>query len=162
LIALVLIWRPRAFGSSWHAWLGWVVVAACALQFLSAWLRGTKGGPTDPRPDGSLAGDHYDMTVRRRVFEHLHKHLGYIAIALSMAAIGSGLWLVNAPRWMLLVIGLWWLVLIVVWSVLQRRGRAIDTYQAIWGPDQMHPGNAMLPIGWGVRRLRAKPDGQHE
>lgn len=152
IIAVVLIWRPMHAGSPWHSWLGWIVVAACAVQFLGAWLRGTKGGPTDPRPDGSLSGDHYDMTLRRRLFEQLHKSVGYIAIVLSLAAIASGLWLVNAPRWMALALALWWLVLIAVWSVLQSRGKAIDTYQAIWGPDPRHPGNAISPTGWGVRR----------
>jgi hypothetical protein len=153
LIALILIWRPRGLGSSWHVWLGWTVIAACAAQFLSAWFRGTKGGPTDPRPDGSLSGDHYDMTPRRRLFEHLHKSVGYVALALSIAAIGSGLWLVNAPRWMPIGLSLWWAALIALWSCLQRRGRAIDTYQAIWGPDPRHPGNAVPPTGWGVRRF---------
>jgi hypothetical protein len=158
IIALALIWRPRGSGSWWHATLGWIVIAACALQFLGAWLRGTKGGPTDPRPDGSLAGDHYDMTPRRRAFEHLHKTIGYVALFLSIAAIASGLWLVNAPRWMPLVIGLWWAGLVTLWSALQSRGRAIDTYQAIWGPDPQHPGNAAPPHGWGMRRLKADPN----
>ena len=35
---------------------------------------------------------------------------------------------------------------------LQRQGRCIDTYQAIWGPDPRHPGNRLKPVGWGVRR----------
>jgi hypothetical protein len=158
VIALVLIWRPLHAGSPVHAWLGWIVIAACGVQFVGAWLRGSKGGPTDPRPDGSLAGDHYDMTPRRRLFERLHKSVGYLALALSVAAIVSGLWLVNAPRWMVVLLGVWWLVLIGVWSRLQARGKAIDTYQAIWGPDPVHPGNAIPPIGWGVRRLPRAPN----
>jgi multisubunit Na+/H+ antiporter MnhB subunit len=162
LLALILIWRPREFGSAWHVWFGWIVIAASAAQFLSAWLRGTKGGPTDPRPDGSLAGDHYDMTQRRRLFEHLHKSIGYIALGLSIAAIGSGLWLVNAPRWMPLALGLWWLALIALWTHQQRRGRAIDTYQAIWGPDPKHPGNAVPPTGWGVRRIGPELHEHHD
>ena len=35
---------------------------------------------------------------------------------------------------------------------LQRAGRCLDTYQAIWGPDPAHPGNKRKPIGWGVSR----------
>jgi hypothetical protein len=42
-----------------------------------------------------------------------------------------------------------------VWVTLQRRGLAVDTYQAIWGPDPQHPGNA-TPPGWGMNRHRAQ------
>jgi hypothetical protein len=157
VMALALVWQPRQTASPGHAWLGWSVSAACGLQFLSAWLRGSKGGPTDPKLDGSLAGDHYDMTPRRRLFERLHKSLGYAVLALSIATIASGLWLVNAPRWMLVAIGFWWLGLAALWALLQSRGRTIDTYQAIWGPDLRHPGNALPPTGWGVRRPHTKP-----
>jgi hypothetical protein len=162
VVALVLIWRPMRAGSPSHSWLGWLVILTCLLQFVSAWLRGSKGGPTDQRPDGALAGDHYDMTLRRRLFERLHKSVGYFALALSVAAIGSGLWLVNAPRWMAVTLALWWLVLIALWSVLQARGKAIDTYQAIWGPDPRHPGNTLPPTGWGVRRPALKPHERHD
>jgi hypothetical protein len=162
IVAVVLIWRPLRAGSPWHNWLGWIVIVTCVLQFVSAWLRGSKGGPTDPQTDGSLVGDHYNMTPRRRLFERFHKSIGYVVLALSMLAIGSGLWLVNAPRWMPLVLGLWWLILIVLWSVLQARGKAIDTYQAIWGPDPAHPGNAVPPTGWGVRRLKYRPHENHD
>jgi Eukaryotic cytochrome b561 len=162
VVAVWLIWRPGHTASVWHAWLGWIVIVACVLQFLSAWLRGSKGGPTDPTPGGSLAGDHYDMTPRRRLFERVHKSLGYVALALSLAAIASGLWLVNAPRWMPLVLSLWWLALAVLWSYLQWRGKAIDTYQAIWGPDPRHPGNALPPTGWGIRRPQPKPHEPHD
>jgi hypothetical protein len=160
IVALGLIWRPVHAGSPWHVWLGWIVVALCAVQFLGAWLRGSKGGPTDPRPDGSWSGDHYDMSRQRRVFEHLHKSLGYVVILLSMAAIASGLWLVNAPRWFGAALAVWWIALIGLWCLLQARGKAVDTYQAIWGPDPAHPGNAIPPIGWGVRRRPPRP-GSH-
>jgi hypothetical protein len=162
IVALALIWRPGHPGSPWHAGLGWTVIVTCALQFLSAWLRGSKGGPTDPRPDGSLAGDHYDMTPRRRLFERLHKSVGYFALALSVAAIGSGLWLVNAPRWMPIALSFWWLALVALWSHLQSLGRAVDTYQAIWGPDLQHPGNALRPSGWGMRRPQLNPHDHHD
>ena len=68
------------------------------------------------------------------------------------AAILTGLWLANGPVWMWLCLGLWWLVLAMVATVLQRRGWAIDTYQAIWGPDPLLPGNRRAPIGIGIRR----------
>jgi hypothetical protein len=47
---------------------------------------------------------------------------------------------------------MWWLVLIAGFVWLQRQGRCIDTYQAIWGPDTAHPGNRIKPIGWGIKR----------
>ena len=43
--------------------------------------------------------------------------------------------------------------MVVACVVLQRRGRAIDTYQAIWGPGAEHPGNQRKPIGWGIRQV---------
>ena len=36
--------------SDWHAIFGWSVLVLMLLQLLSAWLRGSKGGPTDPQP----------------------------------------------------------------------------------------------------------------
>ena len=155
LLALALIlMRPEALGSD-HALLGWVVVGFAALQFLAGWFRGSKGGPTEP----SMAGDHFDMTPRRLLFEYLHKSLGYLLLALAAWGIASGLWLTNAPVWMWLGLAAWWCLLLVVFIAWQRRGMAIDTYQAIWGPDPRLPGNQRAPIGWGIRRpanLRAK------
>jgi hypothetical protein len=43
--------------------------------------------------------------------------------------------------------------LIVCAVRLERAGRCIDTYQAIWGPDLKHPGNQRLHVGWGMLRL---------
>ena len=77
-LALVLILvRPEgAEDGGPHRAVGWTVAGLAAVQFLSAWLRGTKGGPTAPAPDGSWSGDHYDMTPRRILFEHVHKSTG--------------------------------------------------------------------------------------
>ena len=141
-----------------HALLGWAVVAIALLQIAGAYLRGSKGGPTAPRlnPDGSvrdLRGDHYDMTPRRIWFERIHKTLGYSALLLASITLVLGLQVADAPRWMGLGIGLWWLVVLAVAIRLQRRGRCIDTYQAIWGPDPDLPGAKVEPIGWGIRRL---------
>jgi Eukaryotic cytochrome b561 len=136
-----------------HGLLGYAVVALGVSQFLAGWLRGSKGGPTEPE----VRGDHYDMTPRRRVFETFHKATGYAALLLACAAILTGLWQANAPRWMgLLLIG-WWLLFVAAYVLLQTRGRAIDTYQAIWGPDRIHPGNTARSGGWGMRRLAAEP-----
>lgn len=161
LIGLGLILRAgpvaSVTGSVWlHHLLGWVVLAFGAVQYLAAWLRGTKGGPTDP--DG-LRGDHYDMTPRRLVFERVHKSVGYLAMGLAVAAILTGLWQANAPRWMWLALVVWWGLLAGAFWHLQRQGRAVDTYQAIWGPDPAHPGNHRRPIGPGVRRHQSRTDG---
>ncbi|WP_236698425.1 cytochrome b561 domain-containing protein [Xylophilus sp. Leaf220] len=136
----------------WHAGLGLAVVALGALQALGGWLRGSKGGPTDAQ---GLRGDHYDMTRRRIAFEVLHKGLGYLALLLAAATVVLGLKVADAPRWMWAGVVLWWAVWIAAFCLLQRQGRCIDTYQAIWGPDDRHPGNRMAPVGWGVRRYDA-------
>lgn len=131
-----------------HAWAGWCLVALGWLQILGSQLRGSKGGPTDAQ----LHGDHYDMTPRRLAFERWHKGLGWAALLVSVLVVVLGLRLADAPRWMPLSLGLWWLALAACFATLQRAGRCIDTYQAIWGPDPAHPGNRRRPIGWGVRR----------
>lgn len=138
---------------SLHGALGKAVLALLAAQIALGLLRGSKGGPTAPGPDGSPRGDHYDMTPRRVIFERAHKGLGLVTLSLALAAVAMGLHLANAPRWMWLAIGIWWTALALVAFALQRRGWAVDTYQAIWGPDSSHPGNRRAPIGWGVRRI---------
>lgn len=131
-----------------HAWAGWGLFAAVWVQVIAGWLRGSKGGPTDI----ALRGDHYDMTRRRLVFEHLHKSLGWLAVMVAVGVMVSGLLLVDAPRWMLLVLCVWWLALAIAFTLLQRRGLAIDTYQAIWGPDPIHPGNRKPLTEWDASR----------
>lgn len=151
------------FGSSGtHGLFGWSVVVLVMAQILGGWLRGTKGGPTDLAPDGSLRGDHYDMTPRRLAFEYLHKTGGYLAILVACCAIISGLWRVNAPVWMPLTILGWWMFLMLAFVRLQRQNRAVDTYQAIWGPDHHHPGNARRPIGIGINRRGPRSSVTHE
>ena len=139
--------------SHWHTWVGWAVVVLGWGQIASGLARGSKGGPTD----AAMRGDHYDMTPWRRGFERLHKGLGWLAVVGGVVAIGLGLRVADAPRWMPLVLLLWWSCLVVAAVRLQRRGRCIDTYQAIWGPDPVHPGNRRTPIGWGVRRPAVPP-----
>lgn len=152
-LACILIELRAASVASLHALFGWSVLLLLCVQLLGGWSRGSKGGPTEPAPDGTTRGDHYDMTRHRRVFERLHKSAGYLALLVAACAIGTGLWHVNAPRGFWLLIGGWWGGCTVTFVALQRRGRAFDTYQAIWGPDPAHPGNAVAPIGWGIRRL---------
>lgn len=131
-----------------HAWAGWALLALAWLQVASSWVRGSKGGPGE----ASLRGDHYDMTPHRQAFERWHKGMGWLALLASVAVVLLGLVLADAPRWMPLSLGAWWLVLASAFMRLQRSGCCIDTYQAIWGPDPRHPGNARTPTGWRVRR----------
>jgi hypothetical protein len=135
LIAVGLIWQMNAGlnADDWHSLFGYGLLALGLLQIGGAHLRGTKGGPTDVAKGLPLAGDHFDMTRHRRIFEWLHKRMGYAALALTVLTTALGLILADAPRWMALVISLWWLLLVGVFTRLQKRGRAVDTYAAIWG-----------------------------
>jgi hypothetical protein len=153
LAALALVFRVGATtpGAEAHHLVGWIVVAAGAWQVAHGFARGSKGGPTAP----TLAGDHYDMTPRRVLFERVHKSLGWVVVVAAVAAIASGLLVADAPRWMAAAIAAWWLLLAARFVRWQRAGRALDTYQAIWGPDPALPGNARAPIGWGVTRQGA-------
>ncbi|MEM9582844.1 MAG: cytochrome b561 domain-containing protein [Pseudomonadota bacterium] len=135
-----------------HWYLGWASLCIAAMQIIGGILRGSKGGPTDLDRDGTLRGDHFDMTPRRLAFEYAHKLGGYLALLFASCAILSGLWQANAPNWMWLAICLWWCLLIIAAVIFQRRGMAIDTYQAIWGPDPDLPGNKRKPIGLGIVR----------
>ncbi len=144
----------------WHYFFGWITACLAAWQFLGGWFRGTKGGPTDPGADGSERGDHYDMTRRRRLFEHAHKAGGYAAVLAAFAAMVTGLYVANAPRWMWLGLAGWWCLLLGIGTWLQAKGFARDTYEAIWGPGDEHPGNRFRPIGLGIRRL-GEDDGSH-
>jgi hypothetical protein len=138
LAGLLIVLSAARPGTSWtHAVMGYAVLAFGAVQFIAGWLRGSKGGPTEPQ----LRGDHYDMTSRRIAFERVHKSVGYLALGLSAATILTGLWAANAPRWMWLAIIMWWVALLAVALGLQARGRYVSSYHAIWGPDPAHPGN---------------------
>jgi len=148
-------WRPPL--SNLHAAAGWLVIVLVFVQVVGSWLRGTHGGPIDPltrkpRPPEQWPGDHYCMTPRRIVFEYSHKSAGYLLVATTLVAIPSGLFAADAPRWMPIAMGLWWLVMLGIFVSLQRAGRCLDTYQAIWGLDAELPGNRRPPIGFGIVR----------
>ena len=144
-LGLWMVWGRASGAAPLHAALGWALCIAGWLQSAGGLARGSKGGPGVP-------GDHYDMTPWRKFFERLHKGLGWAALLASVVVITLGLLIVDAPRWMALILGVWWLSLMAAFVRLQGAGRCIDTYQAIWGPDPAHPGNRVAPIGWGVRR----------
>lgn len=153
IFGLALVLPSRWDAMSLHNWLGYLVLVLMAVQVLLGVFRGSKGGPTAPAADGSPRGDHYDMTPWRLAFEFLHKLMGYVLLLLAMVTIVLGLWKANAPIWMWLVLLVWWAALISVFILLQRRGMAVDTYQAIWGNDPDHPGNKRPAPGWGMRRF---------
>lgn len=66
-------------------------------------VRGTKGGPTNKRADPALPetwrGEHYDMTLRRRIFEQLYKGIGYPAIFLAVPVAWLGFDMLERRRW---------------------------------------------------------------
>ncbi len=138
--------------ASLHNWLGFALLVMLAVQVALGLFRGSKGGPSSPARDGSLRGHHYDMTSWRLTFARLHKTLGYLALLFGVLVIVSGLWKSNAPVWMWAVLSVWWIGLVAAFVGLQRRGMAVDTYQAIWGDELGHPGNQLPDPGWGVRR----------
>jgi hypothetical protein len=156
----LLLWQNHrpSFGSeagalaTTHRAMGWLLVTAMWMHVIGAWLRGSKGGPTEPR----LRGDHFDMTPRRQRFERIHKSVGWALLGFSWITIATGLVLADAPRWMPIVLVTWWGVLLVLAVRWQRQGRCIDTYQAIWGDRDDLPGLRFAPIGWGVRRLKSQ------
>jgi hypothetical protein len=139
LAGFVMAWTsaPSVMANPFHRALGLSVLGLGLLQFVAGWLRGSKGGPGEP----AMRGDHYDMTLHRRIFELVHKTSGYVTLALATAAILSGMWTANAPNWMWLVMALWWAALSLAFAALHIRGKAIKTYPAIWGPSPEHPGN---------------------
>ena len=155
-LIMILLDANKTGGYLLHRLLGYSLIACGAFQGLSGLLRGTKGGPTSPAKDGSWHGDHYDMTDWRLKFELLHKTVGYTTLALAFLAVPNGMWIANAPNWMFVTLFSWWTLLVILFVVLQRCGFAVETYQAIWGPDSNHPGNNKPPIGWGVVRPSEK------
>ena len=165
-VALMSLGAALAYGrgadataiARWHHGAGWGLVGVGWLQVVAGLLRGSKGGPTSIAP----RGDHYDMTLRRVAFERLHKAAGWAALPVVVATTAAGLVMLDAPRWMALLIAAWWVVFAAAFAALQRAGLCVDTYQAIWGTDPRHPGQARRPIGWRVRRHAHEPSrGEH-
>ena len=157
VIAVYLIWNVSGTHVQvfYHHLLGWTTISLCGVQYLAGWLRGTKGGPTDLRADGTPHGDHYDMTSRRKLFEYVHKFTGYVCLTAAIAAVFTGLWVANAPHWMWISLTIWWVAVIYLFLKCERIFGAVDTYQAIWGPNPDLPGNKMRPIGLGIKRASA-------
>ncbi len=132
--------------AGWHGWMGLTATVLGWLQVISAWLRGSKGGPTDvgadPADPSTWRGDHFDMTLRRRRFEAWHKHLGYVALLLALLAAWQGLESLAAPLWMAVLPWLAASLFAILFLLFTRQGRHINTHAAIFGPTPMsksHP-----------------------
>lgn len=145
-VALIPVLRAHRDGiNDWHAAAGFAALGLGWLQVLGGVLRGSKGGPVDddgrPHPVEKIRGDHYHMTLRRRIFEFVHKAGGYLAALAGCAAMALGL-LAVAAHWVAwLALACWFCALAGWFAWLQKSGRWVDTYIAIWGPDKRHPGN---------------------
>ena len=118
LLGLALIFPDRNGAAGLHGWLGYAVLAGATIQVGLGIFRGSKGGPSSPAPDGSPRGDHYDMTLWRRMFEAIHKAVGYVVVLLALATIVLGLWAANAPVWMWASLSVWWVAVAVVFVSL--------------------------------------------
>ncbi|MDZ7823546.1 MAG: cytochrome b561 domain-containing protein [Ahrensia sp.] len=159
LMAIWLIWpiSGKYENSFLHHLMGWTTVTLCSVQYLAGWLRGTKGGPTELAKTGTIRGDHFDMTPRRKAFEYIHKTAGYVCLTAAIIAVFSGMWMTNAPNWMWIILIAWWVFIIALFFNLQRTIGAIETYEAIWGDDPTLPGNQLKPIGLGTKRRNGSP-----
>lgn len=155
---IALAYGPIGPINGLHAAFGWITTALVIAIVAGTLARGTHGGPVhpmtkQPMPPDKWFGDHFNMTPRRIVFEYTHKFGGAALLVISIAATYSGLARADAPRWMFVTLSLWWLCVAVAALVLQRQGRGLDTYQAIWGPSPDLPGSNRTPIGFGIRRV---------
>lgn len=161
--ALIPVLRAHRDGiNDWHSAVGFAALGLGWLQVLSGVLRGSKGGPVDddgrPNPLEKIRGDHYHMTLRRRIFEFVHKTGGYLAVLAGCAAVALGLVAVGA-HWVAWLAFACWLGALTGWFTrLQKSGRWVDTHVAIWGPDKRHPGQprpmAAGHASSGSRRIR--------
>ncbi|MGF1866804.1 ferric reductase [Enterovibrio norvegicus] len=131
--------------STIHAKIGLVAICLSLIQAFYGWARGTKGGPVDddgnPVPSNKVFGDHYNMTIYRRVFEWLHKSLGYLLLAASHVAIYSGFFLFELGAWAYVAMLVSELVMFAFYLFFSLQHRWVDTYHAIWGFSRRHPGN---------------------
>ncbi len=142
--AAVAMTVSGGFSGSVHSLFGITAVVLGCLQVASTWFRGTHGGryyytakPDDP---ATWHGDHYSMTPRRRIFEAVHKNVGYFAGIFALGAVASGLTQYSMPvltGTMLATV----LVIIVLCVVLEHHGRRYDTYCSVFGNDPDHPHN---------------------
>ncbi|RXJ74370.1 ferric reductase [Veronia nyctiphanis] len=130
--------------STLHAKLGFFVLGLAALQAISGFKRGTKGGPVDdngyPIPRSRWYGDHYNMTVYRRLFEWVHKTSGYLILIASHFTLYSGFFLFSLGPWAYVILFGIEMLMVASYVIFSLQRRWIDTYHAIWGFSKKHPG----------------------
>jgi hypothetical protein len=142
-VAVALI-SSGGFSGSVHATFGILTVIMGCLQVISGMLRGTHGGKyynkANPNDSSTWQGDHYDRTVRRRVFEAYHKTTGYFTLFCALGAVGSGLMQYPMPY----LTGLVFVVpfaFLAAWIVLEYLEHRYDGYRAVHGYGAEHPYN---------------------
>lgn len=140
-VALVV---SGGFSGSVHASFGILTVIMGCLQVISGMLRGTHGGKyyskADPNDPSTWHGDHYDRTVRRRIFEAFHKTTGYFTLFCALGAVGSGLMQYPMP----VLTGLVFVVpfaFLAAWILLEYLEHRHDGYRAVHGYGLEHPYN---------------------
>ncbi len=144
--ALVAVAAETSTGfATWHGRLGIAVMVVAWVQVISGFARGSRGGPP---ANGSLAsnpaewrGDHYDMTRRRVLFEAWHKPAGWVVLIVAALVVLLGLDLIAAPDWLVATVGGVQAAALIAVIDGRLRKRWVSTYQALWGPDPIHPGN---------------------
>ena len=145
----VPVWLALS-NDDWHAIFGYAALCLVFVQVAGGILRGSKGGPVDddgnPNPPDKIRGDHYDMTLHRRIFEAAHKSGGYVALLAGAAAMVLGS-LKTGNYWLTGMICAWICVFFLWFLILEKSGKRVDTYAAIWGGDARHPGNRLRTGG---------------
>ena len=140
-VALVV---SGGFSGSVHSIFGITTITLGCLQVITALFRGTHGGRyynnADPDDPATWHGDHFDMTLRRRLFEAYHKNAGYLAGFFAIGAVASGLMQYHMPvlTGIALVMAL---VLFAAWAVFEFKGMKYDGYRAVFGLNPEHPHN---------------------
>jgi hypothetical protein len=141
---IVAIAVSNGFSGTVHSVFGILAITLGVVQIMAGWLRGRHGGKyyytADPNDPSTWFGDHYNMTLRRRIFEAYHKNAGYFAAFCALAAVASGLMQYPLPWLLAAVIALFVLVLVCA-AVLDFKGLKYDGYKAAHGTDPEHPFN---------------------
>jgi len=142
--AAVALAASHGFSGSVHSMFGILTVVLGCLQVASSWFRGTHGGryyyTADPNDPSTWRGDHFNMTLRRRIFEAFHKNVGYFACFFAVGAVTSGLVQFPMPILTLVMLATA-LVILALCLVLEYKGRKFDTYRSVFGNDPDHPYN---------------------
>jgi hypothetical protein len=132
------------FSGTVHAKFGILTVVLGCLQVISGMLRGTHGGKyynnADPNDPSTWRGDHYNRTVRRRIFEAYHKTTGYFTLFCALGAVGSGLMQYPMPvlTWLVIVVPF---AFLAAWILLEYLEHRHDGYRAVHGYGIEHPYN---------------------